>query len=67
MPLITPPTLSPADIEDAGRVRLGAGLRAAAKPVPAFAAAAGQNCAPRPLPPAVADAGKVRLGAGLRR
>jgi hypothetical protein len=76
MPTITPPTLSLADVADAGRVRLGAGLRAAAKPLPLppvvadagmVRHGAGLKSAPRPLPSAIADAGKVRLGAGLRR
>jgi hypothetical protein len=67
MSLITPPTLSPADVADAGRIRLGAGLRAAVKPLPAVLASAGPKSVPQPVPAAIADAGKVRLGAGLRR
>ncbi len=66
MPTIPPTALRPEDVADAGRVRLGAGLRAAAKPVPP-AVSAGPEDMPRPVPVAVADPGKLRLGAGLRR
>ena len=67
--------LSPADVADAGLVRLGAGIRAPrpfARPLPPrrpAGAGAGPAAAPprAPVPAAVADAGRVRLGAGIRR
>jgi hypothetical protein len=62
MQTTTPPTLSAADVADPGRVRLGAGLRAARpRPAPAILADGGAalQVAPKPVP-AVADAGLRR-------
>lgn len=76
------PPLSPADVADAGLVRLGAGIRAPrpfSLPLPSRAPGhalnrPGQQPAVPPMPavaarvPAmVADSGRVRLGAGIRR
>jgi hypothetical protein len=61
--------LTPADVADAGLVRLGAGIRAP-RPfaLPPVARPAGQAKPPAAaVPAAVADAGRVRLGAGIRR
>ncbi len=73
------PPLSPADVADAGLVRLGAGIRAP-RPVslplalrtPGHALnRPGQPPAVPPMPASVpamvADSGRVRLGAGIRR
>ncbi|MDN3566704.1 hypothetical protein QWZ14_20205 [Paeniroseomonas aquatica] len=67
--------LTPADVADAGLVRLGAGIRAPrpfALPLPLRPAGQGlrrpgQPPAAAPVPAMVADSGLVRLGAGIRR
>ena len=73
--------LSPADVADAGLVRLGAGIRAPRalplrptgrplrRPIGGQAGnPAAPILSPAPLLPAdVADAGLLRLGAGIRR
>jgi len=53
---------------DAGRVRIGAGMKSAGRPVSAGAERARLGAtAPMPPKPNVADAGRIRIGAGMRR
>ncbi|KAA2214246.1 hypothetical protein [Teichococcus oryzae] len=70
------PTFMQGAVADAGRLRLGTGMRRAAShpPMPADMrpapgqGASGAGASGAFLPPAaVADAGRVRFGAGMRR
>ncbi len=63
-------TKIPASIADQGRVRLGAGIRSAARVGRVAATRTETAPAKAPairVPASVADTGRVRLGAGIRR